>query len=97
MVLAFYFDLINVPFMIMLYSVYAVFGSVFTLTAFFSRVYTSEMRISLRDTLFALGLCVAEVVGLRFILSFVRMASLIGYRSEKHRWDKLERQKIDFE
>lgn len=35
MVLAWWFDLINVPFMLLFFLIYAVFGSVLTLTAFF--------------------------------------------------------------
>ena len=40
MVAAFFLDLINVPFMILFFAIYAVFGAVLSLTAFFARIYS---------------------------------------------------------
>ena len=40
MLLAFAMDLINIPFMVLFFLIYAVFGSVLSLTAFFSRPIT---------------------------------------------------------
>ena len=49
MVLAWWCDLINVPFMLLFFLIYAVFGGVLTLTAFFSRIYTADLSVSFRD------------------------------------------------
>ena len=44
----------------------------------------------------AIGLCVLEVSCLRFLLAWVRMSSLIGYRRKKVSWGKIERKKINY-
>ena len=51
MALAWALDLINVPFMILFFAVYAFFGSVLSLTAFFSRMYTANLRVTVSDAL----------------------------------------------
>ena len=91
--LAYAVNLINEPFMILFFIIYAAFGCILTLISFFSRLYMQNMRISLRDAIKAVFLCGFELVGLRFILMLVRMNALIGYRKNKHNWGTLVRQK----
>mgnify|MGYP002564552509 CR=1 FL=1 len=95
MVLAWWCDLINVPFMLLFFLIYAVFGSVLTLTAFFSRIYTADLTLSFGDGLKAVCLCLFELVFLRFILAWVRCTAFIGYRKKKLSWGRIERRKID--
>ena len=57
MVLAFIFDLVNVPFMILFFAIYAVFGCILTLTAFFARTQTIDLKISAMDAMKAVLLC----------------------------------------
>lgn len=94
--LAFFADLINVPFMILFFLIYAVYSSVLSLTAFFARVHTVDLKLSASDMIKAVGLCFFEVSCLRFILAWVRMSALIGYRRKKNQWGRIERKKIDF-
>ena len=95
MVLAWWCDLINVPFMLLFFLIYAVFGGVLTLTAFFSRIYTADLSVSFRDGVKAVCLCLFELVFLRFILAWVRCTAFIGYRKKKLSWGRIERRKID--
>ncbi len=95
-VLAYLVDLINVPFMILFFLIYAVFGSVLSLTAFFSRIYTSDLKVSFGDALKACLLCLFEITFLRFILAWVRGLSFVGYRRKKLQWGRIERKKINF-
>ena len=95
MVLAWWLDLINVPFMLLFFLVYAVFGVILTLTAFFSRIYTADLSISLGDSVKAALLCLFELTFLRFVLAWVRCTAFIGYRSKKLNWGRIERRKID--
>ena len=95
MVLAWWCDLINVPFMLLFFLIYAVFGGVLTLTAFFSRIYTADLTLSFGDGLKAVCLCLFELVFLRFILAWVRCTAFIGYRKKKLSWGRIERRKID--
>lgn len=92
--LAFWVDLINVPFMILFFIIYAVFGSILSLTAFFSRIQTIDLKISFADGLKAVLLCLFEVTCLRFVMAFVRMTAFRGYHKKKMHWGRIERKKI---
>lgn len=87
-------DLINVPFMILFFAIYVAYTAILSLTAFFARVHTIDLDLHPSDVLKAVGLCALEVSCLRFILAWVRMTALIGYRRKKHTWGYIERQKI---
>lgn len=95
MVLAFLVDLINIPFMVLFYLIYAVFGSVLSLTSFFSRIQTIDLKVSLEDSLKAVLLCLFEVTCLRFVMAFVRTTAFRGYKKKKMQWGKIERRKFD--
>lgn len=93
-VLAFFVDLINVPFMLLFFTIYAVYSSILSLTAFFARIHTVSMKLTLRDVLKAISLCFIEVSFLRFVLAWVRATALIGYKRKKAHWGKIERKEI---
>lgn len=94
-VLAFLAGLINVPFMLLFFGIYALFGSVMSMTAFFARIQTIDLKISLKDVLKALLLCSVEICGLRFIMAWVRATAFIGYKKKKQQWGRIQRQKIN--
>lgn len=93
--LAFFYNLVNVPFMILFFAIYCAFGSILSLTAFFARIHTIDLKLSLHEILRAMLLCVFEVGCLRFILAFVRVTALFGYKKRKHDWGSIERKKIN--
>lgn len=95
MVMAFAADLINVPFMLLFFLIYAIFGCVLTLTAFFARIQTIDLKISLKDALKAVMLCFFEISCLRFIMAGVRATAFIGYKKKKLNWGRIERKKIN--
>lgn len=95
--IAFAVDLINVPFMILFFAIYVAYSAILSLTAFFARIHTIDMKLMFTDVLKAIGLCVLEVSCLRFILAWVRATALIGYHKKKQTWGKIERKKISFE
>lgn len=95
MVLAFIFDLINVPFMVLFFATYAVFSCILTLTAFFARTQTIDLKISSMDALKAVLLCFFEITFLRFIMAFVRATAFFGYKKKKLNWGRIERKKIN--
>lgn len=95
MLLAFLVDLINIPFMLLFYLIYAVFGSVLSLTAFFSRIQTIDLKISFTDGLKAILLCLFEVTCLRFVMAFVRTTAFRGYKKKKMQWGHIERHKFN--
>lgn len=95
-VLAFSLGLINVPFMVMFFLIYTLYSSTLSLTAFFARIQTIDLKIRVSDILKAVGLCVLEVSCLRFVLAWVRMTALVGYRRRKLQWGRIERRRIHF-
>ena len=95
MILAFFVDLINIPFMLLFFGIYALFGSVMSMTAFFARTQTIDLKLTFRDVLKALLLCTFEICVLRFILAWVRATAFIGYKKRKLQWGRIKRQKIN--
>lgn len=95
MILAFLADLINLPFMLMFFGIYALFGSVMSMTAFFARIQTIDLKITFLDVLKALLLCTVEICVLRFVLVWVRATAFFGYKKRKLHWGKIQRQKIN--
>ena len=96
MLLAYAVDLINVPFMILFFLIYAVFGVVLSLTAFFSRIYSSDLKVTPSDGVRACLLCLFEITCLRFVLAWIRATAFFGYHKKKLQWGRIERKKINF-
>lgn len=92
---AFAFNFINVPFMVVFFLVYALFGAVMSLTAFFTRAQTRDLRLTLEDALRAVLLSLFEVTVMRFVLAVTRMLALVGYRRRRGTWDKVARTSLD--
>ncbi len=93
--MAFLLDMLNYRFALLFMMIYAVFGAVMSLTSFFARTQTLDLKLSFWDVLKAIGLCFFEVTFLRIILAFTRFFSLFGYRRKKRSWGKIKRKKID--
>ena len=92
---AFAFNFINVPYMVVFFLLYAIFGAVMSLTAFFSRVQTRDLRLTAADAVRALLLSLFEVTVLRFVLAVTRMLALVGYRRRGRRWETVGRTKLN--
>ena len=93
MVLAACFGFLNVPFMLRYILFYAAYGAAMTMTAFFQRIYTQNLRITLLDAARALAMCFMESLFFRYVLSFVRVTSFIGYKRKKNQWGAIKRVK----
>lgn len=95
MILAWAIDLLNVRFMALFFMIYAVFSAILSLSAFFSRIYTTNMKLSIGDSIKAVFLCFFELTCLRFVLAWVRSTAFIGYRKKRMSWGRIERKKIN--
>ena len=95
MVLSVMMDMLNVKFMLAFLACYALYGILLTLTAYFSRIYTIDQRLSFRELLLAITACFFETTFLRFYLAFVRVTAFVGYKKNKLNWGKLERKKMN--
>lgn len=92
-ILAFGLNLINVPFMMLFFLMYVVFGATLTITAFFTRIHTQNIKLAFSDVIKAILLCMLEITGLRFIMAFIRVTAFIGYKKKRLNWNKIERNK----
>lgn len=97
MIIAYLLGLINIPFMILFFLIYSIYSAVLSLTAFFARVQTIDLKLSFLDVMKAMGLCFIELTCLRFILAFERTVALIGYKKKKQNWGKIQRNKIEIQ
>jgi biofilm PGA synthesis N-glycosyltransferase PgaC len=96
-IISVYLNLINVAFGITFFALYTIFGVVLSLTIFFSRIYTQDLKLSVKDIIKSILLCFLEISFLRFILVFVRATAFFGYKKRKMKWGKIQRSKIDLE
>lgn len=90
------YHLINVPYMVVFFGLYAVFGAVMSLTAFFSRIHAMSIRLRAVDVCKAILLCTIENVGLRMIMMFTRLTAFVGYRKKHKEWGEIERLKMNW-
>lgn len=88
-----YLGLLNIPFMISFYLLYAVYGSILTMTAFFQRIYTQNLPIHALDIIKGIIICLVENLFFRFVLDFVRATAFIGYKKRKKQWGSIKRTK----
>ena len=77
--------------MILFFIVYALFGAILTITAYLARIYIDNDKLSFTDLAKALCICLFEITILRFIMSVVRMLSVLNYKKNKDAWDKIKR------
>ena len=91
--LAGFMGFLNVPFMVGFYLLYAAYGAILTITAFFQRIYTQKLKISAFDTMKAVVMCFMENIFFHFFLSFVRTTAFWGYKKRKLQWGKIKREK----
>lgn len=96
MVLAAALGFLNLPFMLMYMGIYIAYASILSLTAFFARIHTIDLKLTFSDALKAIALCALEVSCLRYIIAWVRMTALFGYRKKKMKWGQIERRRINF-
>ncbi len=92
-ILSFAVNLINVPYMVFFFLIYAVYGAVLSLVAFFSRCHTQNYKLSIMDMVKAVVLCLFEITFLRFIMSFARMLALFNYKKKREQWGTIKRVK----
>ena len=64
-------------------------------TAYFSRIYTIDQKLSFRELILAITACFFETTFLRYYLAFVRVTAFVGYKKNKLNWGKLERKKMN--
>ena len=91
--LAGWIGVLNVPFAIRFFLLYTIYGAVLTITAFFQRIYTQNLKISGADVIKACVMGVVENVFFRFVLDFFRATAFIGYKKKKNQWGQIKRKK----
>lgn len=77
--------LLSFPFMLRLFLLFALYSSILTITAFFQRLYTQNLKLSTPDVFKAFLMCLAENIFFRFLLDLIRAASLPGRKKPGRR------------
>lgn len=93
-IIASIFGILNVPFMILFYLLYTIFGCIMSLTTFFSRIHLTNNKLSILDVLKAFLVCLFEIVVLRTILMIARITTFFGYKKKRMRWEKINRTEL---
>lgn len=94
MILAYKMDLLNVPFMILFFLIYAIFGGVLSFTTFLARIHVENLKLSFRDLIKAVFISMFEITILRTILVVVRFFSFFG-RKHKRTWGQIKRYNVE--
>lgn len=84
---------IDFHFFLILYIIYTAYCSCITFTAFLQRAYSQNFKVSFEDLFKAIYISLFQYMFLHWLLSFVRIKSLIGYEKKKHSWGTIERMK----
>ena len=84
---------LNIRFMVEFLLLYGIYGAILTLTAFFQRVYTQNLKVNISDVIKVIIMCLVENIFFRYVLSFVRVTAFIGYGKKKTQWGSIERVK----
>lgn len=93
-ILSAWMGLINVPFMILFYLIYAAYGWALSLLTFFSRVHITGIQVTLGDCLKALFYCLFENTVFRAILLYTRLTAFVGYNRNRLIWNKINRNHV---
>jgi len=93
MLLAWALGVLNYKFMLEFLLLYGVYGGILTVTAYFQRIYTRNLRITITETLRVILMCLLESIFFRYVLSFVRVTAFIGYKKRKNQWGSIKRVK----
>lgn len=94
-ILAVLLRIVNIPFMILFFLTYMVFGMLMSLTAFFSSIHAMDIQLKAGDVIKAIGLCILESSVLRGVLLWARLTAFVSYKKKKLHWDTITRQEIN--
>ena len=89
--LALYFDILNLGYMVVFLIVYAIFGSIITLSAFSQHIYTQKFKISPIEMVKTLFLCILEFGFFRYFLVVLRLLAFLRYKKNKSAWGQITR------
>jgi cellulose synthase/poly-beta-1,6-N-acetylglucosamine synthase-like glycosyltransferase len=87
--------LINIKYAIGFTVLYALFGASLSMTSFFARTQTSDLKLTFQDVMKAIFMGFFEITFMHSVLSYVRATAFVGYRKKKLQWGRIERKKIN--
>ena len=97
MILSYFLDLLNTKFMIMFMIMYVIFNSLLSFSIFLSRLHVENIKLSLDDFIKAAILSVFELIFLRYVVLVARFSAFLGYKKQKHVWDRVDRREMKYE
>ncbi len=92
--ISYFLELINFKFMMIYFAIYILFCTIFTITTFFNRVYTTN-RFSTKDFIRVIFYSIIENFGFRQLVNWYRLTSFFTTRKNKLNWGKISRTKME--
>jgi len=89
--LAYVAGMLNLGYMIAFLMLYALYGSIISLTAFSQHIYAQKIQMLPLEMLKAMLLSVVEFGFFRYVLVVVRIVSVFRYGKNKSTWGKIKR------
>jgi len=96
-ILAYVAGVLDLPIMLALFLIYAMFGSMLTVISFISRNFLSKQRVKFGDIIKAFLLCIPENVLIRFIMAWTRMVAPLYMRGKNTKWGEIQRVQIQYD
>ena len=91
--LGYWMNELNFGFMLEFFLLYSMYNMVLTLTVFFQQLYIHNIKVTPMEILKALSMCALENIFFRYVISFIRITSFIGYKKRKKQWGQIKRTK----
>ncbi|MEY8543662.1 hypothetical protein [Dubosiella newyorkensis] len=84
-------NIINIPYTIVFFFVYFVFGIIMGISAFLARIYSQNVYLSRRDIFRAIVLAFVEVFFTQFVILSARISVLFLICKKKLEWGTIQR------
>lgn len=90
-ILASALEMLNEPFMLWYFLLFYLLGAVITMTAFFTRMYTLQLPLTVWQALNVILLSVVESFFFHHVVTYFRITSFVNYRKSRLQWGKIQR------
>lgn len=77
------------------YGVYVIFGTILSITAYFTTIHIQGLRFELKNIFKIIFLSLYETAFIHFVMLWVRITAFKGYKKNKKNWGSIERKRIN--
>lgn len=88
-------QMLNVEYCVAFYLVYVIFGTILSITSYFTTIYMQNLTFRFKNIFKIILLTFFETAALHFIMLWTRATAFRGYKKNKRNWGSIERKKIN--